>query len=204
LLVFWPYTEAGRFLVPLIPCLLVGANEGWTCLLRLAARLVGSGLSVRKLRVTAALLVLAAALLYPAYRLMAGRWPAETAANREFDAACAWLAAHADRPGPVLTRHPGEVFLATGRPALEVSTSERPGDQDDDPESIAAIIDRYGVAYLLLDGDRYLNAAASPLARFVAASPGRAREIWSLGSERSRTVIYEVVTRQFHDPPIRP
>jgi hypothetical protein len=203
LLVFWPYTEAGRFLVPLIPCLLVGATEGWTGLLRLGVRIVGSGVSVRKLRLAAALLVLAAALVYPAYRLIAGRPPAETSANREFDAACAWLAAHADRPGPVLTRHPGEVFLATGLPALEVPTSERPGDQDAAPEAIAALIDRYGVAYLLIDEDRYLNATLSPLARFVAAFPGRAREVWAQGSERSRTIIYEVITRQFYDPPIR-
>ena len=28
-LLAWPFTEAGRFLVPLIPCILVGAVEGW-------------------------------------------------------------------------------------------------------------------------------------------------------------------------------
>ena len=28
LLTIWPYTEAGRFLIPLIPCLLIGAVEG--------------------------------------------------------------------------------------------------------------------------------------------------------------------------------
>jgi hypothetical protein len=37
----------------------------------------------------------------------------------------------------VLTRHPGEVFWRTGRPALEVATSERPGDADADADAIA-------------------------------------------------------------------
>ena len=34
LLLAWPYTEAGRFLVPLIPCLLIGAVEGTSGLIR--------------------------------------------------------------------------------------------------------------------------------------------------------------------------
>src|SRR5262249_1940306 len=37
LLLVWPYTEAGRFLIPLVPCLLIGGVEGLTCLARLAA-----------------------------------------------------------------------------------------------------------------------------------------------------------------------
>ena len=40
LLLVWPFTEAGRFLIPLVPCLLVGAVEG---LAALAARPVGDG-----------------------------------------------------------------------------------------------------------------------------------------------------------------
>src|SRR5262249_26029767 len=34
LLLAWPYTEAGRFLIPLIPCILLGALEGLTGLHR--------------------------------------------------------------------------------------------------------------------------------------------------------------------------
>ena len=37
LLLAWPYTEAGRFLIPLIPCLLVGAVEGLSRLLQWGA-----------------------------------------------------------------------------------------------------------------------------------------------------------------------
>ena len=71
----------------------------------------------------------------------------------------------------MLTRHPGEVFWQTGRPVLEVATSERPGDVDADADTIARTIDAYRIAYLLIDQERYANAPPSPLARFVAQVP---------------------------------
>ena len=57
-------------------------------------------------------------------------------ADRDFNSACTWLTLHADHPGPILTRHPGEVYLATGRQALEVSTSETPGEIDASSEPL--------------------------------------------------------------------
>jgi hypothetical protein len=189
-LLVWPYTEAGRFLIPLIPCILVGAAEG------LARAWCGLGpgrwIGARGARLIAAGLVLAASLPYSAYALVTGKVRAAEASQRDFDAACAWLVARADRPGPVLTRHPGEVYWQTGRQALEVATSERPGDADADVEAIARTIDAYRVAYLLIDQERYANAPPSPLDRFVARSPDRVREVWSRESDRSAVAIYEV------------
>ena len=43
LLLSWPYTEAGRFLIPLLPFLLVGAVEGLARLIRLATGLQLAG-----------------------------------------------------------------------------------------------------------------------------------------------------------------
>jgi hypothetical protein len=107
-----------------------------------------------------------------------GRSHARDAANRNFDAACEWIDQHEDPPGPVLTRHPGEVFLRTGRQALEVSTSERPG---------------YRVAYLLIDNERYAQAPPSPLVRFISEHPERVRKVWSQEAGASRVAIYEVL-----------
>lgn len=185
LLVVWPYTEAGRLLIPLIPCILVGAVEGLAGLSRRSR-------SSRR-RLIAAGAMLAVSLPYSAYALVAGKVRATEAAQHDFDAACAWLAARTDRSGPVLTRHPGEVFWQTGRPALEVATSERPGDADADADAIARTIDAYRVAYLLFDQARYANAPPSPLARFVARYPGRTREVWDRESDHSAVTIYEVV-----------
>src|SRR5262249_20579440 len=46
----WPFTEAGRFLVPLIPCLLIGAVEGLTVLLSGLGRAAGMGARLRPSR----------------------------------------------------------------------------------------------------------------------------------------------------------
>jgi hypothetical protein len=146
--------------------------------------------------------VLAVSLPYSAYALVTGKVRAAEASQRDFDAACAWLVARADRPGPVLTRHPGEVYWQTGRHALEVATAERPGDVDADVDAIARTIDAYHVAYLLVDQERYANASPSPLVRFVARFPDRVREVWSRESDRSAVAIYEVEPAA--DPSARP
>jgi len=132
LLLAWPYTEAGRFLIPLIPCLLVGAVEGLSGLLHLGCGTLRWNMPRRRVLFAAALLILLASLPYSGYAIISGRARGrDAAANRDFDTACEWLIDHGARPGPILTRHPGEVFLATGRQALEVSTAERPGESDD-------------------------------------------------------------------------
>ena len=183
-LLFWPFTEAGRFLIPLIPCILVGAVEGLAGLFRWPRP--------SRRRLIAASLVLAASLPYSVYTLVTGKARVAEASQRDFDAACGWLATRADRPGPVLTRHPGEVYWQTGRQALEVPTAERPGDRDADADAIARTIDAYHVAYLLIDQERYANAPPSPLARFVARFPERVRKVWDRETDRSAVTIYEV------------
>jgi hypothetical protein len=113
------------------------------------------------------------------------------ATDRDFDAACDWIAAHADRPGPILSRHPGEVYWQTGRQSLEV-----PGGSDDDTDAIERTIKTYGVSYLLIDQDRYTQAPSSPLAHFVAAHPERVRKVWGRETEHSSMLIYEVQSRR--------
>jgi hypothetical protein len=198
-LLLWPFTEAGRFLVPLIPCILVGAVEGLSSLSHRAALAPWIGARRAPYKVTssrrpliAAALVFAASLPYSAYALVTAKARAVEASQADFDAACAWLADQADRHGPVLTRHPGEVYWQTGRQALEVATSERPGDHDADVDAIARTIDAYQAAYLLIDQERYANAPPSPLARFVAAFPGRVRRVWGRESDRAAVTIYRI------------
>ena len=159
LLLVWPFTEAGRFLVPLVPFLLVGATEGIAGLLAPLAR--------RRARDWAVGIVLAASIPYAAYSVVSGRAVAQRRTHADFDAACLWIAEHATRPGPVLTRHPGEVYWQTGRQAI-------PPDAPD-PEAIDHLIGRLGIAYLLIDDDRYAKAGLNPLGRYVRAVPGPRR-----------------------------
>jgi len=203
LLLIWPYTEAGRFLIPLVPCLLIGAVEGMSGLVRWGKRSFGLGIPDRRVSFFAAVLILVVSLPYSGYSLITGGARARDAGNRAFDAACAWLARHGDRPGPILTRHPGEVFLATGRQALEVSTSERQGEADASPDAIARTIARHRVAYLLIDEDRYLSAPSGPLGRFVAERPQGVRKVWSSEPEGPAVAIYEVLPEhREQEPPV--
>jgi Dolichyl-phosphate-mannose-protein mannosyltransferase len=195
LLLAWPYTEAGRFLIPLIPCLLVGAVEGLSRLLQRGDRSLRGNIPRRRLAFAAAMLILMASLPYSCYSIASGRARGrDAAAHRDFDNACEWLTDHGTRQGPILTRHPGEVFLATGRQALEVSTSERAGELDDQADAIERTIAHYGVAYLLLDADRYLKAVPSPLSRFVVERPARVHRVFpTRDSDSSGVAIYEVL-----------
>jgi hypothetical protein len=175
-LLVWPFTEAGRFLIPLVPFALVGAVEG------LAPLALWSG--CRRPRAYAALAVLGASIPYAVYAVAAGRAEAQRRAYRDFDAACAWIAGQKVPVGPVLTRHPGEVFWLTGRRALEPTSNE--------PEASAAAIERFGVAFLLIDEDRYARAGKNPLSRFVERYSNRVRRVWSGESGGPAITVYEV------------
>jgi hypothetical protein len=193
LLLVWPYSEAGRFLIPLIPCLVIGAVRGLELLGRRASRAARRPVSARRLSCRAAWVVLLASLPYPAYAIVSGHARRSDPSHEAFDEACAFLRSPQARPGLVLSRHPGEVFLETGRQGLEVSTAERPGAANADAEAIARTIARYGVAYLLIDEERYINAPESPLRRFVVERPEAVRRVWSRERGRSSLALYEAL-----------
>jgi hypothetical protein len=187
----WPFTEAGRFLIPLVPCLLVAGVEGLAVPLDILRSRRGLKLRPSKARRIVASLLLAVSLPYSVYATITGRAKALEASQRDFDSACRWLAQHGDRPGAILSRHPGEVFWQTGRQGLAVSTVERPTEQDADSDSIARTIAEYHVAYLLIDRERYARAPQSPLARFVHVHPYGLTKVWEAGE----LTIYEVLSQ---------
>jgi hypothetical protein len=177
LLLVWPFTEAGRFLIPLVPCLLVGAVEGLAAAARCSR--------LRRPRTMAAATLLAVSLPYAGYAVAAGRADAQRRTHAEFDAACNWIATQAAAPGPIMARHPGEVYWQTGRLALSPPS--------DGPESVARAIARWHIAYLLVDEERYANAPKSPLSGFVQAYPARVGAVWSRTAGRSSITLYQVI-----------
>jgi hypothetical protein len=186
LLLAWPFTEAGRFLIPLVPFLLVGAVEA---LAVLAARFLPG-----RPRAWAAGILLALSLPYSIYAIVSDRAGAQRKTYRDFDAACAWIVAQGERhPGPLLTRHPGEAYWLTGRPALAPSS--------DDPEATDRTIDRYHAAFLLIDEERYARAPANPLSHYVTRHPERVRLVWQRETGGASVAVYEVVRGS---PPILP
>ena len=175
LLLVWPFTEAGRFLIPLVPFLLVGLTEGLAHVMALAG--------LRRPRDWAVAIILVASVPYAAYSIVNGRADAQRRIHADFDAACQWIAGHATRPGPVLTRHPGEVFWQTGRLAVEPDSA--------DPDAIDRLIDRLGVTYLLIDEDRYVNAASSPLKQYVERYPDRVGFVWAGNPGMASVRVFE-------------
>jgi Dolichyl-phosphate-mannose-protein mannosyltransferase len=172
LLLMWPFTEAGRFLTPLAPMILAGAMEG-------VARLIAL-VRPRGARTIAASLVLAGSIPYSAYSLLSLRADAAQRTHADFDAACAVIAADSARDGPVLTRHPGDVYWLAGAQAL-APPSNRAADLD-------VLVRRYGVAYLLVDEERYANAPTSPLAAYAESRGNQFTRVWSRGGDRPVTL----------------
>jgi hypothetical protein len=179
ILLAWPFTEAGRFLVPLIPFLIAGLCEG------VAAILEAAGFRGREdseagsfsLRSLAAALVLAASIPFSLYAALYHRAEAGRRTNDGFDSACAWIARQAEPPGPVLTRHPGEVFWLTGRRAIT------PPDEAT-AEDVAALAARYRTVFLLIDDDRFARAPKSPLGRYERAFPDRVERVFDSAGDR--------------------
>lgn len=176
LLIVWPFTEAGRFLIPLLPFLFVGLTITLATLFR---RL---GASRRWARTIAALAVLGLSIPYSAYALVTARHLDTERSHASFDKACAWLAGQPGT-GPVLVRQSGETFWLMGRsrPAL-------PPPVEPTAVAVAALIDRYAVAYLVLDQERYVYAASSVLEQYVREHPGRVEPVFREGP----VVVYAV------------
>ncbi len=170
LLLIWPFTEAGRFLVPLIPFLLAGLTEA---LGQISAK-------IGRPRRWAPAVVLAVSIPYSLYAIASGRAEAGRRAHRDFDRACGWIT-HQDDPGTVLTRHPGEVFLLSGRKALSPPDGAS-------TKIIEDLLRKYHVAFLLIDEMRYARAPTTPLERFVAAHPRRVERVHGEGS----VVVYRI------------
>jgi len=174
LLLVWPFTEAGRLLIPIVPMMLVGATEGLAHLMAWAG--------IKPPRDWAVRMVLMISVPYAAYAVVTGRAAAQRLTHSDFDSACQWLARAAARPGLVMTRHPGEVFWQTSRQAVAPDSP--------DPDAIARQVDGLGIAYLLIDEDRYANEADSPLVRYVRRYPDRAALVWSRSQGRASIQIF--------------
>ena len=182
MLLVWPFTEAGRFLIPLLPFLILGATEGLARILRRV------GVPTPKARRQwAALAVLAGSIPYSLYGLVADRSQAHRETHAAFDLARGWIADKGARPGPVVCRHPGELFWLTGRKALTIG----------EDEDIEKVLSDAHVSYILIDEERYANAPRNPLAIFVNGHPGRARKVWKRETVGGASMtIYEVADPQ--------
>ncbi len=169
-LLVWPFTEAGRFLIPLVPFVLAGAWNGIDAGLgRFRAR---TPVRSRTIRRSVALLLFLVSMPYTIVSGLKPRVPLETTADADFEAACRWITSFHNAAGPVMVRQAGEAFWLMDRSLACVPPPE-------DPSAIPALIKRYQIAYLIDDQGRYTNAPIGSIARYVQSRSADVRAVWS-------------------------
>jgi 4-amino-4-deoxy-L-arabinose transferase-like glycosyltransferase len=151
-LLYWPFTEAGRFLMPLLPWFLIGLTEGIAQIFDRLKR------PIARRAIARAICLLS--LPYTLYSITTDRAGAAERTHADFDAACAWIVAHPHPTGPLMVRQPGEAYWQTGRLCVPVP---------DSTPAIERAISNYDPAFLIIDDNRFTNAEPSPLARLVEA-----------------------------------
>ncbi len=176
ILLVWPFTEAGRFLIPLVPLLLLGFASG---LVEVAQRFLK--ISRAKTWPIASTLLLAASLPYPMLKVVQGERGLDTPADQAFDAAYQYVLSEeasrdeGDPPRPVLmAQNAAEAAWITGRPAL-------PPPNGLDAEAFLAMLDDDRIGFLIVGGDRFANDPGDPLALALNAHETRDRlvPVWT-------------------------
>ena len=183
-LLVWPFTEAGRFLIPLVPFLLVGAWSGLVFITRCIPRVRARTLVIQNALAVGLLLV---SVPYPAYTGVRKLARNDSSMTSDFDAACRWIAASTNRGGPIIVRQAGEAFWLVGKNRKCLAPSS-------DPALIPDEIRKYKVVYLIDDEQRYSNAARSPISRYVNENPDAVRLVYESGAIR----VYETIAPKSH------
>ncbi|MBI1325591.1 hypothetical protein GC170_20705 [bacterium] len=147
ILVVWPFTEAGRFLIPLVP-------------LNLAALVLGLdriGFSISrlnlKLRYVVRSVPVSIALASLPFGLYTGlkAWRTDPAqADAPFEAACRWIAGNLPADAVVASRHPGDVYWRSSRVGV-------PWPEAKSAEAAASLLSDAGAGFLFVDQGRYVG-----------------------------------------------
>lgn len=187
MLIAWPFTEAGRFLIPLVPVVLLAFTIGLSSVHQSLdnCRLLNpypSGQLVPWL-------VVALCLPFGLYT-----WQKQLRGNvgsqdHDFNQACAWLARNSPASAIIASRHPGDVFWRSGRAGVHWPESGELG-------HVHRAIFNQNAAYLLVDTTRYAKmttpAWASPVS--LALYPNLFREVAPSGWSANTVRLYEVRT----------
>jgi len=154
ILVVWPFTEAGRFLIPLVPLNLAAFALGLESIgFWLQGRCVGMSFSARVcgwIVANAPVAVVLAAFPFGVYTGLKPWLASESPIDTRFDAACRWIEGHLPAEAVISARHPGDVFWRTGRKAVAWPAGESAA-------SAASEIRSRGAGYVLVDLGRYVG-----------------------------------------------
>ncbi len=150
ILVVWPFTEAGRFLIPVVPlnlaALVLGLDRLGMSISRSRARMRGV---VRYVPLSIAL----AAMPFGVYTGSKGWRSDPVQADANFETACRWIAGNLPADAVVASRHPGDVFWRSSRVGV-------PWPEARSAEAAARLLSDAGVGFLFVDEGRYVGETA--------------------------------------------
>lgn len=146
MLIVWPFTEAGRFLIPLVPVLLLATLSGFNylrdrinCCISIPARLRPDWLLV--------LLVMPFGI-YTTYKNYS---EIQNTDDIPFNQACHWLKTHTPQNAIIMSRHPGDVFWRSQRKGVNWPDVQ-------DIRQVHSAMKSTNSRYLIVDRDRFARA----------------------------------------------
>lgn len=185
MLIAWPFTEAGRFLVPLVPFVLLAFTDGLASVCQ--SLKISINLKSELAEQFAPWLVAALCLPFGLYTWQKQVRGDAGSQDHDFNRACAWLSQKTPASAIIASRHPGDVFWRSGRAGVIWPES---GEID---AAHWALISQ-NAAYLLIDTTRYAKASipawCSPGP--LALKPDLFREVAPAGWSAQALRLYEV------------
>jgi len=148
ILLVWPFTEAGRFLIPLVPISLLALLAGGQVWLGWLGWAVSSANPIQENRL--AWLLVGLVLPFGAYTWLKNVRADASQADLPYDRACAWVTQHIPESEFIAARHPGDIYWRSGRRAdfwPRVNSAEE----------AAAALKQQGLGFLMVDQGRFVG-----------------------------------------------
>lgn len=183
ILMIWPFTEAGRFLIPLVPVLLMTTQAGIQTLFEHLGRrlMLNSKLPIQWL-------ILFLVLPFGTYTVAKSMVQRDVNQDVDFDHACQWIRKNTAEGLVVASRHPGDVFWRSERKGLLWPMV-------DGPDELFVELKKNGCAMFIIDRGRFARAPLPPWAShdLLAGRPDLFREVSPLNWNSSAVEVYELV-----------
>jgi hypothetical protein len=147
ILIVWPFTEAGRFLIPLIPILSLAFTNGLVVLCRVFHDFGVAGFMTPGRLIW---LIPGISMVFGIHTWQKNVRTSPMMLDRDFDQACVWIAQQVALTEVIASRHPGDVYWRSGHVGVtwpEQSTTEE----------VAEALAQKNVGFLLVDRGRFVG-----------------------------------------------
>lgn len=190
ILLVWPFTEAGRFLIPLVPVGLLATLVGSQTVLD---QLIPNFSKTIQHKNRLAWLLVGLALPFGLYTWLKNVRADPTQVDHDFNLTCTWISQNLPIKGFIAARHPGDVYWRTGLHAdLWPKASS--------VEEAAADLQRRSLTYLLIDQGRFVGDTLPDWLKreHLQQHPHLFQLIHTQGIQEPRTTLWRVLKAPDH------